>query len=189
MIWTGEASGILEAVPGIFAASGAMVAPMPGGDPTEDATDGQRHADLLLSLTGDTQAAIDAASRFAAWQAAPGHDRLVVTIIRHADPADWDGTRQAALLWAFTRYAALAWAPRRIRVNAVGLGAAPRSPLQPPEHAAYAAGLAPADRATPADIANAILAMWRWPSMTGQLVQLGQGGLGQSGPGRSGVNR
>jgi NAD(P)-dependent dehydrogenase (short-subunit alcohol dehydrogenase family) len=57
-----------------------------------------------------------------------------------------------ALLWAFTRHAALAWAPRRIRVNAIGLDATP---------------------AAHADLAATILAMWRFPSMTGQLIRLG----------------
>ncbi len=163
--WTGEAAGVLDAVLGALPNAEAM--------PQATAAPGQP-ANLLINLIQDAQAAIDAASRFAAWEAAPASDRLVVTIIPPSNPADWEGTRQAALLWAFTRHAALAWAPRRIRVNAIGLGTAPRLPSQPQEHAAHAASGSPADPATPADVANTILAMWRWPSMTGQLIRLGR---------------
>ena len=86
---------------------------------------------------------------------------------------DWPAARDAAILWEFTRFAALAWAPRRIRVNAVGLGVSPVLASQPPEGSGQAAGSAPAQTATPSDIAATILAMWGFPSMTGQLIRLG----------------
>ena len=168
IIWAGEPAGVLAAVPGILGGTRAVTAPA--------CEAGHAQADILLNLIQEAEAAISAASGFAAQPGASGQDRLIVTVIRQTRAGDWDGARQAALLWAFTRHAALAWAPRRIRVNAVGLGIAPALPAQPSEQSALAAGPAPAHQPTPADIAGTIMAMWRWPSMTGQLIRLGQVG-------------
>ena len=129
-------------------------------------------AALLVNLGGDAAASIAAAERFAE-AAADGEDSLVVSILRPHARDDWPATRDEAELWAFTRYAALAWAPRGIRVNAVGLGVSPVLASQPVEASGQAAGPAPAAPATQADIAATILAMWRFPSMTGQLIRLG----------------
>jgi NAD(P)-dependent dehydrogenase (short-subunit alcohol dehydrogenase family) len=153
---------------GIFAALAASLRRAPG------VPDGP--AALLVNLPGDTEEAIGAATRFA--EAAPddGADRLVVNVLDAAPPpgaADWPAIRHAATLWAFTQYAALAWAPRRIRVNALSVGAAPASPWQPPESAARAASAVPSARANEADMQSAILALARWRSMTGQMIRLG----------------
>jgi hypothetical protein len=104
-----------------------------------------------LLLVSDTEHAIASAEKFAD-AVPPDQEALVVNILRAHAPDDWAGARTVALLWAFTRHAALAWAPRRIRVNAIGLDAS---------HAARA------------DLAATILAVWRFPSMTGQLIRLG----------------
>jgi NAD(P)-dependent dehydrogenase (short-subunit alcohol dehydrogenase family) len=104
-----------------------------------------------LLLITNTDQAIANAEKFAD-AVPPGQEALVVNILQAHAPDDWVGARAAALLWAFTRHAALAWAPRGIRVNAVGLDATP---------------------AAPADLAATILAMWDFPSMTGQIIRLG----------------
>ncbi len=104
-----------------------------------------------LLLVSDAGHAIANAEKFA--DAVPAdQEALVVNILRAHAPDDWPGAQAAALLWAFTRHAALAWAPRRIRVNAIGLDTT---------------------SAARADLAPAILAMWDFPSMTGQLIRLG----------------
>ncbi len=133
---------------------------------------GLAHATLLINFTPDADAAIASGRNFAD-AIAPGQEALVVNILHPHPPDDWPGARAAAALFAFTRHAALAWAPRRIRVNAIGLGVSPALPDQPAECAAQAAGAAPAAPATTADIAATILAMWHFPSMTGQLIRLG----------------
>jgi NAD(P)-dependent dehydrogenase (short-subunit alcohol dehydrogenase family) len=79
----------------------------------------------------------------------------------------------AATLWAFTRQAALEWAPRRIRVNAVGLGVAPFGPFEADDQAGRGAATCPAAPSGPAGIAATILAMAEMPSMTGQIIRLG----------------
>jgi hypothetical protein len=127
-------------------------------------------AALLVNLGGDATAAIATTERFAELAT---EDSLVVSILRSHAPGDWPAERDAAILWAFTRHAALAWAPRRIRINAVGLGISPVLATQPPEASGQPAGQAPAQPATPSDIAATILAMWGFPSMTGQLIRLG----------------
>ena len=127
-------------------------------------------ATLLINLGGDPTAAIDTAERFAE---AAREDALVVTILYPHAADDWPAARDAATLWAFTRHAALAWAPRGIRVNAVGLGVSPVLATQPTEASGQPAAPAPAQSATPSDIAATILAMWGFPSMTGQLIRLG----------------
>jgi hypothetical protein len=136
------------------------------------AAGGAAPAALLVNLGGDAGSGIAAAERFAA-DAAEGGESLVVNILHAHARDDWPAARDAALLWAFTRHAALAWAPRGIRVNAVGLGVSPVLAGQPPEASGQAAGAAPAARATVADIAATIVAMWRFASMTGQLIRLG----------------
>ncbi len=133
---------------------------------------GLAHATLLINFTPDADAAIASSQDFAD-AVSPGQEALVVNILPAHAADDWPGARAAAALFAFTRHAALAWAPRRIRVNALGLGVTPTLADQPAESAAQAAGPAPAAPATTADIAATILAMWRFPSMTGQLIRLG----------------
>jgi len=127
-------------------------------------------AALLVNLGLDAAAAIATTERFAE---AACENSLVVSILHLHERDDWPAARDAAILWEYTRYAALAWAPRRIRVNAVGLGVSPVLATQPPEASGQAAGAAPAQCATPSDIAATILAMWGFPSMTGQLIRLG----------------
>lgn len=75
---------------------------------------------------------------------------------------DWKTARDATVLWAHVRHAALAWAPRRLRINAIGIGINPAQLSH-----------APAAPATQADIAATVLAMWQLPSMTGQVIRLG----------------
>lgn len=129
-------------------------------------------AEILINLAADPGAAIASAKKFAD-AVAPDQEALVVNILHASSPADWQGARAASILWAFTRHAALLWAPRRIRVNAIGLATSPTLPTQPAEASGLAAGPAPAAPAAAADIASTILAMWRLPSMTGQLMRLG----------------
>jgi hypothetical protein len=173
-IWTGDAEGILPHLP-------ATLRP-------EAMTPRTARASLLINLTEDADAAIDAATRFASWDATGTEDRLVVNVLRaHAAPADsaaahaaaahtasdWPRIRGQTALWAFTRHAALHWAPRRIRVNAIGLGTSPGLPWQGQEDTARAAGAAPQMPASQASIVACLMAMWRWRSMTGQLIRLG----------------
>jgi hypothetical protein len=158
-IWTGEPASICSHLPDTLRAA-AM---------TRDTA----KASLLINLSEDEDAAIEAATRFASWDPVDGEDRLVVNVLRAHTAPDWPKTRAAAALWAFTRHAALHWAPRRIRVNALGLGISPLLPGQGQEDAARAAGAAPQMLATQAEIAACIMAMWRWRSMTGQLIRLG----------------
>jgi NAD(P)-dependent dehydrogenase (short-subunit alcohol dehydrogenase family) len=110
-------------------------------------------------------AAIATAREFA--EAVPhGQDALVVTLLvgTSPDPA------KAAQQWAFIRQAALDWAPRRIRINAVGVGTDPLLPRQP----ARAANHTDLQPIPTADIAATIRLMWNLPSMTGQLIRLGR---------------
>ena len=100
---------------------------------------------------------------------------LLVAILYAAQPGLAAFKRHAAnaALWAFTRQAALDWAPRKIRVNAIGLGASPAGPDEAQEQSGRAAADIPAQRTTPEDIARTIRAMAAWPSMTGQIIRLG----------------
>lgn len=102
-------------------------------------------------------------------------DRLIVTILTAPPPGlDHMGHHAAnAALWAFTRQAALEWAPRRIRVNAIGLGTDLAGPFEPSEQAGRATGAAPGAAASLDDIAQTIRAIASWPSMTGQIIRLG----------------
>jgi len=113
-------------------------------------------ADVLITTQADANAAIASAEMFAA-SLPHGGEALVVHVLRAGKSNDWASTREAALLSAHVRHAALAWAPRRVRVNAIGIGG----------------GQPPAAPATPADIAAAVLAIWELPSMTGQVIRLG----------------
>lgn len=126
-------------------------------------------AEMLVLHGGDADAVAREATSFAG-AAAPGG--LVVFLLPRGS-GDWVAARHAALVWAFTRHAALTWAARDVRVNAVALGEAPALPSQPAESAAQAAGPAPAVAASQADIAGAVMMLWRCRSMTGQLVRLG----------------
>lgn len=102
-------------------------------------------------------------------------EALIVTILVAPPPGLDDARARAASvgLWDFTRQAALAWAPRRIRVNALGLGASPTLPFGPMEDAGRAAGAVAGQAATLEDIVRTLLAMAAWPSMTGQIIRLG----------------
>jgi NAD(P)-dependent dehydrogenase (short-subunit alcohol dehydrogenase family) len=107
--------------------------------------------------------------------AAATQDALVVTLIPSAPPGleNFPLHQAAATLWAFTRQAALAWAPQKIRVNAVGLGAAPFGPFEADDQAGRAAADTLAVPADAADIARTIRAIAEFPSMTGQIIRLG----------------
>jgi hypothetical protein len=154
----GESRGIFAHLPQALGAAGFLMAVAPP-------------VTLLVNLAPDNEAAIARAT--AVFDAtAAGQEALVINILHGHAPGDWPATRAAATLWAFTRYAALAWAPRRVRVNAVSLGVSPTLPDQPAEESGRAAGQAHAAPATPADLAATILAIWRFPSMTGQLIRL-----------------
>jgi NAD(P)-dependent dehydrogenase (short-subunit alcohol dehydrogenase family) len=157
-ILQGETHGLFAQLPQALDAAGFRISAAPP-------------ATLLVNLAYDADTAIARAS--ALFNAMPaGQEALVVNILHAHAPDDWAATRAAATLWAFTRYAALAWAQRRVRVNALGLGVSPALPGQPAEESGRAAGQAPSAPATPADVAATILAMWRFPSMTGQLIRL-----------------
>jgi NAD(P)-dependent dehydrogenase (short-subunit alcohol dehydrogenase family) len=154
----GETQGLFASVAGTLDSAGFRLLAAPP-------------ATLLVNLATDADAAIARAT--ALFEAtAPGQEALVINMLHAHAPDDWQATRAAATLWAFTRYAALAWAPRRVRVNAIGLGLSPAAPGQPAEESGRAAGAAHAPPATPADLAATILAIWRFPSMTGQLIRL-----------------
>jgi NAD(P)-dependent dehydrogenase (short-subunit alcohol dehydrogenase family) len=103
-------------------------------------------------------------------------EALIITLIPSAPPglAHFPLHQAAATLWAFTRQAALEWAPRKIRVNAIGLGAAPFGPFEAEDQAGRAAADIPGTAtADPADIARTIRAIAGFPSMTGQIIRLG----------------
>jgi len=100
---------------------------------------------------------------------------VIVTLIPSATPGlpDFARHRAAATLWAFTRQAALEWAPQGIRVNAIGLGAAPFGPFEAEDQAGRAAAELGAAPATQAEIARTIRAIVELASMTGQIIRLG----------------
>jgi NAD(P)-dependent dehydrogenase (short-subunit alcohol dehydrogenase family) len=114
-------------------------------------------------------------ARCRAFAAAAQAEALIVTILpaTPAGLADFPAHAAAAALWAFTRQAALEWAPRRIRVNAIGLGTSPATPFEPAEAAGRAAAAIPAPPASIDDIAATLRAIAAWPSMTGQIIRLG----------------
>jgi NAD(P)-dependent dehydrogenase (short-subunit alcohol dehydrogenase family) len=78
-------------------------------------------------------------------------------------------------LWALTQSMALALAPR-IRVNGIGPGPAIPAPGQSAEHfARQCAGLPLQHGTSPEEVAGAVLAILRLPSMTGQMIALDSG--------------
>jgi NAD(P)-dependent dehydrogenase (short-subunit alcohol dehydrogenase family) len=103
-----------------------------------------------------------------------GEEALIVTLLNQTDGGLPALPRYAAAaLWAFTRQAALDWAPRRIRVNAIGLGCSPAGPFETTGAAFGAAASVPAKPASLADIARTLRTMAGLPSMTGQIIRLG----------------
>jgi len=120
----------------------------------------------------DSDAIIGRSTAFAA----ETPNALIVTLLPSAPPGllAFALHRAAATLWAFTRQAALDWAPKKIRVNAVGLGAAPFGPFEADDQAGRAsAQIHAAAPASLADIARTIRAIAELPSMTGQIIRLG----------------
>jgi NAD(P)-dependent dehydrogenase (short-subunit alcohol dehydrogenase family) len=84
-------------------------------------------------------------------------------------------TVSKAALWTLTQTMALALAPR-IRVNAIGPGPALPSPRQSQEQFARQEAAVPLRHGTsPAEIAQAVLAILRMPAMTGQMIALDGG--------------
>jgi NAD(P)-dependent dehydrogenase (short-subunit alcohol dehydrogenase family) len=84
-------------------------------------------------------------------------------------------TVSKAGLWTLTQTMALALAPR-IRVNAIGPGPALPSPRQSPEQfARQEAGVPLRHGTSPAEIAQAVLAILGLPAMTGQMIALDGG--------------
>ncbi|WP_198378039.1 SDR family oxidoreductase [Neoroseomonas rubea] len=84
-------------------------------------------------------------------------------------------TVSKAGLWAMTQSLALALAPR-IRVNAIGPGPALPSTRQTAEQFARQCHSVPLRRGTsPAEVAQALLAILSLPSMTGQMIALDGG--------------
>lgn len=147
-------------------ASARFVGPLPPGLPEHLAAAGIAAtvggAASIFITAGS--AAIVTAREFA--EAVPhSQDALVVTLLVGAPP----DPAEAAQQWGFIRQAALDWAPRRIRINAVVVGANPLLPHQP----APAASHTNPPPIPIADIAATIRLMWNLPSMTGQLIRLG----------------
>lgn len=132
------------------------------------------HMLVNADTKADREMVASRSAQFAACVPA-GEEALIVTMLfaNGAGLADMREGAASAGLWDFTRRAALAWAPRRIRVNAIGLGASPGLPFEPLESAARAAGEVAARPATVEDIVRTLLAMSAWPSMTGQIIRLG----------------
>ncbi len=131
-------------------------------------------ASLAVLVNVDAGSAVARARDFAAGLAG-GQEGLVITLL-HAYPAgleQFDGHAANAMLWTFTQQAARAWAPRRIRVNAIGLGVSVAGPFEPLEQAGRAAGPVPADPATLEDIARTTRFIATCPSLTGQIIRLG----------------
>jgi NAD(P)-dependent dehydrogenase (short-subunit alcohol dehydrogenase family) len=84
-------------------------------------------------------------------------------------------TVSKAALWALTQQMALALAPR-IRVNAIGPGPALPSPRQSEEQFARQCASVPLRHGTsPAEVADAVLAILALPAMTGQMIALDGG--------------
>jgi len=84
-------------------------------------------------------------------------------------------TVSKAALWALTQQMALALAPR-IRVNAIGPGPALPSPRQTEAQFAGQSASVPLRHGTsPAEVANAVIAILSLPSMTGQMIALDGG--------------
>jgi NAD(P)-dependent dehydrogenase (short-subunit alcohol dehydrogenase family) len=112
---------------------------------------------------------------FAAAHMDTGPESLIVTLLPTVETGLLHFTlhQAVATLWAFTRQAALEWAPRRIRVNAIGLGATPFGPDEASDQAGRNATAVLAAPATLADIAATIRAMADFASMTGQIIRLG----------------
>ena len=105
----------------------------------------------------------------------PGTEALVLTILYAVPPglAHLHAHTANGALWAFTRQAALEWAPRRLRVNAIGLGASPFGPFEPQEQSGRAAANIRATPATAEDVVRTVRAVAGWASMTGQIIRLG----------------
>ncbi len=109
---------------------------------------------LLINLTPTASLAIAAATAFADAPASEGEERLVVTVWPKAAPADWEACRYVAEMAAFTRHAALLWAPRQIRVNALAIDGGRDA------------------ECGRSGLAAMVMALWRWRSMTGQIIDL-----------------
>jgi hypothetical protein len=100
---------------------------------------------------------------------------LIITLLPAAPPGlqHFRVHQAVATLWAFTRQAALEWAPRGIRVNAIGLGAAPFGPNEADDQSGRNAANVLAAPATLDDIAATVHAIAAFASMTGQIIRLG----------------
>jgi NAD(P)-dependent dehydrogenase (short-subunit alcohol dehydrogenase family) len=113
-------------------------------------------------------------------QALPaGHEGVVVNMLDQRvwslTPHFMSYTLSKAGLWSLTQTLALALAPR-IRVNGIGPGPAVPSPRQTPEQFARQCASVPLKHGTsPAEVAQALLAILALPSMTGQMIALDGG--------------
>jgi NAD(P)-dependent dehydrogenase (short-subunit alcohol dehydrogenase family) len=125
--------------------------------------------------TPDSATIIKRCEAFAATHPETGPESLIVLLLPAVEPglSRFSLHEAVATLWAFTRQAALEWAPRRIRVNAIGLGAAPFGPDESFDQAGRNAAAVLAAPATLGDIAATIRAMAEFASMTGQIIRLG----------------
>jgi NAD(P)-dependent dehydrogenase (short-subunit alcohol dehydrogenase family) len=155
-----------------------MPAPILAGQPDQILADLLADTQFDIPMLINADPAQDAAAIIArSTQFAAGtQNALIVTLIPAAPPGlkNFPLHQAAATLWAFTRQAALEWAPQNIRVNAVGLGAAPFGPFEADDQAGRAAADIPATApADAADIARTIRAIAEFPSMTGQIIRLG----------------
>jgi NAD(P)-dependent dehydrogenase (short-subunit alcohol dehydrogenase family) len=163
MVFSAPPCGFLGHLPGALQAAGFLL---------QDSRVAAEPAGMLVNLAEDPQAVMDAAHAFAAQTSGCESERLIVNVSAVPRPDEWDRTKAAAIIGAFTRHAALAWAPAHIRINSLCIGATRPHGLAAHHRSATTRVTSPTG-ASHYDVVQTILAMWRWRSMTGQMIRLG----------------